>query len=271
MKSKIFFKKEYFPKHDDNLMENEGDVALARTEFLNSRFVNLDYLLHSRYSWMNDYLSNDHYNIEIGAGAGFSQLYLNTSVTLTDAANNPWIEKYVDAVDMDFPDNSVDVIIASHTIHHFYNPARFFRECKRVLKDDGLILISEINTSLLMRALLKILRHEGYSYNVNVFDYDAVVNDPSDLWSANCAIPEMLFNDALEFENFFPEFKIERNELCECFIFPISGGVISKRKVPKLSMRILRFVSLVDKFLIKIFPSIFALGRRVVIRKKAIH
>ena len=27
---KFFYKKEYFPKHDDNHMENECDVALAR-------------------------------------------------------------------------------------------------------------------------------------------------------------------------------------------------------------------------------------------------
>jgi SAM-dependent methyltransferase len=265
---KFFYKKEYFPKHDDNHMENEGDVALAREGFLNSRFINLDFLLHSRYNWMNPYLESGKENIEIGAGAGFSQLYLSESVTLTDAANNSWIEKYIDAVDIDYPDSSVDVIIASHTIHHFYNPAKFFKESQRVLKDNGVILISEINTSLMMRMLLKILRHEGYSYDVNVFDFDAVVNDPSDLWSANCAVPEMLFSDTEKFENFFPGLTVEINDLYECFIFPLSGGVISKKKIPKLPLIFLKTIDKLDRILIKLFPSIFALGRRVVIRKK---
>lgn len=269
--NKIFFKKEYFPKHDENHMENEGDVALARDEFLKSRFINLDFLLRSRYDWMNDYLESDRVIIEVGAGAGFSPLYLSEPVTLTDAVNNPWIDKYVDAVDIDYPDNSVDVIIASHTIHHFYNPAKFFKESQRVLKANGVILISEINTSLMMRILLKVLRHEGYSYDVNVFDYDAVVNDPSDLWSANCAVPELLFSDVQKFEKFFPNFKVERNDLYECFIFPLSGGVISKTKVPKLPLAILKITDFIDKVLIKLLPSIFALGRRVVIRKTDLH
>ena len=46
----------------------------------------------------------------------------------------------LDATDMNFNDNSIDVIIASHTIHHFHNPAKFFRMPK-VLRRGGRILI----------------------------------------------------------------------------------------------------------------------------------
>ena len=163
--------------------------------------------------------------VEVGAGAGFSELYLKKKPVLTDATvENPWIDKYLDATNMDLENNSVDVIIASHNIHHFYSPYKFFKECERVLKHDGLVLIQEINTSLMMRALLKVMRHEGWSYEVNVFDENEIVNDAGDLWSANCAVPELLFDDSKRFEETFKNLEVRRNELCECFIFPLSKG-----------------------------------------------
>ena len=257
----------YFPKHEDNLMGSEGSVALARETFLEKRFRNLDYLLRFRYEWMNQYLEENKVIIELGAGAGFSPLYLSQKPIITDAANNPWVEKFIDATNMDIENDSVDVIIASHNMHHFYSPFKFFKECERVLKNDGVILIQEINTSLLMRLLLRLMRHEGWSYDVNVFDQNEIVNDKSDLWSANCAVPEMLFNDMSQFENVFPALKVERNELCECLLFPASGGVISKAKVPELPVFVLNMILSFDRFLVRIAPNIFALGRRVVIKK----
>lgn len=258
----------YAPKHEENRMKSEGSVALARTSFLKSRFRNLDTLLKARYAWMNDYLLPGKTIIEIGSGTGFSSLYLKETVILTDAADNPWIERFIDATNMELENSSVDVLIASHNIHHFYSPYKFFKESERVLKSGGTLLIQEINTSFLMRILLRLMRHEGWSYDVKVFDEDAIVNDKDDLWSANCAVPELLFEEPRRFEETFTGLRIERNEVCECIIFPISGGVISKTKVPELPQSILNAILLLDKFLVKIAPKIFALGRRVVIRRK---
>lgn len=249
-------------------MSSEGSVALARQNFLERRFRNLDVLLRSRYAWMNQYLAQGQIIIEVGSGAGFSPLYLKQKPILSDAADNPWIDMFIDATNMVQESSSVDVLIASHNIHHFYSPYKFFRECERVLKTDGLLLIQELNTSLLMRCLLRLMRHEGWSYDVDVFDEQEIVNDRHDLWSANCAVPELLFTNTEFFEQTFPSLKIEVNELCECLIFPISGGVISKAKIPELPNFVLKMVLLLDRFLVWSAPGVFALGRRVVIRKR---
>ena len=78
--------------------------------------------------------------------------------------------------------------------------------------------------------------------DVDVFDPNAIVNHESDLWSANCAVPEMLFEQNSKFEKGFPAFKVLRNEPCECLIFPLSGGVISKTKMLKLPKFFLNFI-----------------------------
>lgn len=265
---KIFLKGPYFPQHQDNLMESEGSVLAARQNFLGGRFRNLDVLLRSRYAWMNHYLAQGQTIVEIGAGAGFSPLYLIQKPLLTDATQNPWIEKFLDATKMDLESHSVDVLIASHNIHHFYSPYKFFRECERVLKADGILLIQELNTSLLMRGLLRLMRHEGWSYDVDVFDEGSIVNDKNDLWSANCAVPELLFTNSVRFEQAFPMLRVELNELCECLVFPMSGGVISKTRMPELPDSLLKAILFLDRLLVRIAPRVFALGRRVVIRKR---
>lgn len=265
---KWFLSGKYLAKHEENRMASEGAVAEARQRFFNNRFRNLDYLLRTRYAWMNDYLKPGQVIIEIGAGAGFSELYLKHRPILTDADENPWIDRFIDATQMDFADASVDVIIASHTVHHFYSPYKFFVECQRVLKKDGVVIIQEINTSFFMRLLLRIMRHEGWAYDVNVFDPNAIVNDANDLWSANCAVPELLFHDTQQFERTFPELHVTRNICCECLLFPLSGGVIAKTSIPELPDIVLQSIMVVDKVLTRVAPNIFALGRQVVLQRR---
>jgi SAM-dependent methyltransferase len=258
-------------------MKSEGDLASARESFLANRFSNLDYLLRSRYDWMNAHIRDYREReaaapnvIEIGCGGGFSPLYIDAKITLTDAIKNEWVDCVIDATNMDMENESVDIMIASHTIHHFYNLVKFFNEAKRVLKPNGLILINEINTSVLMRALLKVMRHEGWNYNADVFDINAKVNEPDDLWSANCAVSQLLFGDNKQtFENTFKTLTIVVDQPCECFIFPLSGGVTAKTKVPRLSRPLLRAIDCLDRVLVGAFPKVFALGRRIVIKKTA--
>jgi len=247
-------------------MENEGNVHDARKNFIENRFTNLDELLKSRYHWMNEYLDNKRNIIEVGAGASFSKFYINKPLTLTDTVKNSWTDEKVDATNMPFENSTIDIIIASHCIHHMYSPIKFFKECSRVLKRDGLILIQEINTSLLMRCLLRVNRHEGWSYDVNVFDENSIANDPNDIWSANCAIPELLFANKKLFEEKINYMKIIRNDLNEFLLFPLSGGVIAKKKMIELPRIIFPIIKMIDKILVFLMPSVFALGRSVVIK-----
>ncbi|MBT8544356.1 class I SAM-dependent methyltransferase [Polynucleobacter paneuropaeus] len=265
--NKFLLRGPYFPSHSLNKMKSEGNVTFARARFSEKRFRNLDFLLKERYCWMNRYIKDEWNVIEIGAGAGFSEFYLHRRPFMTDVVQNEWIDGSLDATDMDLEDESVDCLIASHNIHHFYSPYKFFRECERVLRPGGVVLIQELNTSILLRFLLKLMRHEGWSYEVNVFDPNEIANDPNDLWSANCAIPELLFDKPDKFEGTFSKLKIKLNQKKECLLFPISGGVIAKTKMPEFPFWFLKLVVGIDVVLVYIAPEIFAMGRSVVLEK----
>ena len=75
----------YFPAHDENRMASEGDVEAARNRFFKERPSNLEFLLSTRYSWMNDYTADKDRVVEMGAGAGFSKEFITSkNLVLTD-------------------------------------------------------------------------------------------------------------------------------------------------------------------------------------------
>lgn len=265
-KRKMILHGPFLPAANENRMNSVGDTEQARERFLIKKFNNLDYLLKERYLWMNQFFNEGENVIEIGSGAGFSEFYLKQRPLMTDVVKSDWIDKILDGTKMNLSEKSVDVIICSHAIHHFYSPYKFFRECERVLRPGGRVLIYEAHTSLLFRVLLKLMRHEGWSYDVDVFDPDAIINDPDDPWSANCAIAELFFDEPERFEKNF-SLKIDLDQKKEGFIFPLSGGVIAKTPVPELPTLILNLFFYLDSVLIALFPNVFALGRVIVLRK----
>jgi hypothetical protein len=95
-----------------------------------------------------------------------------------------------------------------------------------------------------------------------------VANDSRDPWSANCAIPELLFRDSSAFTKAFPQYTIELNALNECFLFPLSGGVIAKTRTITFPAWFYNFVAQIDRVLVRLIPSVFALGCSVVLRKR---
>jgi SAM-dependent methyltransferase len=252
-------------------MHHEGDVVSARARFLGTRFRNLEHLLVQRYAWMNNHIRPGDKVVEFGCGAGFSKLYVNRgNVLLTDYIKHDWVDMQVDAMHPPFEPHSADVIICSHMIHHMAKPVTFFKKVHPILRPGGRILIQDVNTALLLRLLLSIMRHEGWSYDVDVFDENAVTNDPEDPWSANCAIPQMLFHSTSEFERRVPGYRVIKNEVNECLLFPLSGGVIAKTPVPQLPHGVLKAVEQLDRALVKILPGSFAVGRSVVLQKESI-
>lgn len=261
--------KTYFPSHTDNRMANADNVENARADFLSRRPSNLEYLLEKRYGWMNQHLRGRTNVIEIGAGAGLSREFIdNPALRLTDFNVYPWIDEKVDALRMPYEAGSLDAIICSHMIHHLANPTRFFREIDRVLKPGGVMLIHDTHTSFFLRCALRLMRHDGWSYEIDVFDEHAIANNEEDPWSANAAIPELLFEDHEAFERHFPTMEVVHHRRCEFLLFLMSGGVTAKTRTINLPRPALRVIDRLDRMLVALAPSVFALSKEVVLRKR---
>ena len=149
-------------------------------------------------------------------------------------------------------------------MHHLAKPCVFMDECSRVLKKKGKLIIQETNLSLLLRFLLRVTNHEGYSYDIDVFDRNTTCNNPDDPWSCNIAIPNLLFDETKKLESAF-SFKMIYSRYSECILWPLSGGIAPVGKQINLPVKILMMIDKIDSFLITISKDIFALQRQIVL------
>jgi SAM-dependent methyltransferase len=250
-------------------VHNSGDPAASRAAFLRSPFKNLDYLLQRRYGWMADWIGAAGVVVELGAGTGLLPRYLNRRVILSDVVPNPWLDLAMDGTRLALRDASIDALIVSNALHHFPSPSRFLREASRILKPGGVVLFNDAYCSLLLRIMLRLARHEGYSYDTDIFDPEAIVNDPDDPWSGNNAVSNLLFDDRAQFEARFPELRIVYDAPCESLLFLASGGVTAQVAVPALPKPVLDTLARLDAVLIGAAPRLFALCRRTVLQKTA--
>jgi SAM-dependent methyltransferase len=261
--------KTYFPEHSSNRMGHEGDVVNARKVYLSGSNKNLENLLKNRFTWMNAFVKSSDEGIELGAGIGASRDFIVTKgFILSDFLDSDWLdEKNVDALNTKFPSQSFDFVIASNMVHHLAFPSKFFDECQRILKPGGKLIVQEIHTSLIMRVILRAMRHEGFDETINVFDDSKACNQPSDPWSANCSIPKLLFSNHKKFESAHPGWKVVHDKQVECLQFLNSGGVVAKTYYVPLNRFFLHVQDKIDEILCYAAPSFFALQRQTVLQK----
>ncbi|MCC7083492.1 MAG: GtrA family protein [Pirellulales bacterium] len=262
----------YAPRHDENRMRHEGDTHRARRFFFGQAPHNLKVLLKHRYEWMNRFIDHEDVGVEVGCGTGISREFIRSKrFYLSDVSDYDWLDyRHVDAMSTPFADGSFDFVVSSNMIHHVARPLAFFREMERILKPGGRLLIQEINASLAMRIALRMMRHEGYSYEPNVFDPDQICNDPADPWSANCAIPNLLFDCPAAFEAHVPAFKMVHTGFREFACMFNCGGVIAKTIYVPLPKWMVYLMYGIDTMLTAVAPRLFAMQRQIVLEKRRV-
>tara|TARA_B100000886_G_C20394514_1_gene479739 strand:+ start:684 stop:1490 length:807 start_codon:yes stop_codon:yes gene_type:complete len=253
-----------------NRMKMIGDVDNAINEFNKKKNKNLNYLLKNRFSWMKEFISKNDKGLEVGAGGGFSKKYiLNKNFKISDLALHEHLDfKNLDAQNTQHDSNSYDFVIAVNMIHHVPYPVKFLNEMYRILKPGGKLIIQEAYCSIIFQIITIIMRHEGFDFTKDVWNDKIPLSDQNDRWSGNIAVPHLIFDDRENFDKKIGnKFKIKHEKFYECLIFLNSGGVTSKTFYIPLSNFLLKFFDLIDSFLVKFFPKIFAMGRQIVLEK----
>jgi SAM-dependent methyltransferase len=161
----------------------------------------------------------------------------------------------------------VDVFICSNVIHHVPSPMAFLRDIRDCLRPNGYLLVHEPHPSLLFLLALRMMRHEGWSFDADVFDPVARVSDAADAWAGNNAVSYLLFRDCAEFERQVPGLRVVRDRCTECLLFPLSGGVTAKSMTVELPMPVLGGLGWLDSVLCRMAPSVFAMGRSLALQR----
>tara|TARA_B100001741_G_scaffold282880_1_gene257520 strand:+ start:224 stop:1030 length:807 start_codon:yes stop_codon:yes gene_type:complete len=265
IKEKIQFSKEA------NRMQSIANTKIARETYYSNKYNNVKFLLSKRFGWMNKFIKESDHGIEVGSGAGFSKDFIkNKNFKLTDLGNDEHLDyKNIDAQNTGFKNNDLDFVIASNMIHHIPYPIKFFKEMHRILKNGGRLIIFESYCSIFFQLATMIMKHEGFDFTLNVWDEEEPKSDEKNAWHGNIAVPHLIFDDRYQFDKKIGNlFEIEYEELTECLIFINSGGVTSKTTFIPMNNFFLNILDYIDRVLIKFFPKIFCMGRRIVLKKK---
>ena len=265
IKEKIQFSKEA------NRMQSIANTKIARETYYSNKYNNVKFLLSKRFGWMNKFIKESDHGIEVGSGAGFSKDFIkNKNFKLTDLGNDDHLDyKNIDAQNTGFKNNDLDFVIASNMIHHIPYPIKFFKEMHRILKNGGRLIIFESYCSIFFQLATMIMKHEGFDFTLNVWDEEEPKSDEKNAWHGNIAVPHLIFDDRYQFDKEIGNlFEIEYEELTECLIFINSGGVTSKTTFIPMNNFFLNILDYIDRVLIKFFPKIFCMCRRIVLKKK---
>ncbi len=258
--------KEFYPKRI-----KDCSIHKSRIKFKNKKNKNTIYLLEERFFWMKEYLKGKKNIIELGCGNGASKDILkNKNIILTDIQKYSWISKKVDMTKLNLGKKyfkKVDVFIINHALHHCPNPARSLKKMLIYLKKDGLILINEPEASFFLKFFQYLLDDEAWSYKINIFNTKKNIFKSSSPWDSNTAVAQLLFKEEKKFNFYFPNFLFLKNDLSEFSIFLNSGGVVQDTFHIPVNKIIFNFMKYIDKLLIWLLPNIFALNRRVVLKK----
>ena len=255
---------------NENRMSSVANTQKARELYYSSKSLNVKFLLEKRFSWMNNFIKDEDIGIEVGSGAGFIRDFIKSkNFKLTGLGEDPHLDiKKIDAQNTGFKNESYDFVIASNMIHHIPYPIKFFKEMNRVLKKNGKLIIFESYCSIVFQLVTIIMKHEGFDFTVNVWDNNKASSDKDNAWHGNIAVPHLIFDNKEKFnKNLGKFFKIEYEKFSECLTFLNSGGVTSKTKFIPMNRLFLNILYFIDKVLIKFFPNIFCMGRKIVLTK----
>jgi SAM-dependent methyltransferase len=173
--------------------------------------------------------------VEIGTGAGFSTNFLKEFKYLkTDAIDTGIQDALVDAQDLPFDDDSLDVIFGIDVFHHISKPFQFLEEASRCLKQDGKLILIEPAITPFSWPVYKFLHPEPMKWRVAVtkdFQFSG-----SNVMDANNALPSLIFknNSRGSLESFELRLKYE-TRLFGFISMLATGGINNSWSIPVLN------------------------------------
>ncbi|MBI4178235.1 class I SAM-dependent methyltransferase [bacterium] len=167
--------------------------------------------------------------LEIGCGAGFLEEYI-PGLIKSDVDKHPYCDRVVDAMNLDFPDQSLRAIFMVGVLHHLSEPARFLSEARRCLKPGGRVVMIEPANNLMQKWLCRLLDHYEY---LDANDPEWVNRDSGRMSSANLALPWIIFvRDRERLNREFPEFKIKSIRHHTFLYYWATGGMTFRSFLP---------------------------------------
>jgi SAM-dependent methyltransferase len=167
--------------------------------------------------------------VELGCGAGlFKQRY--PEVLATDAGENPFADRIVDASALPFGDATVGTFVMLDVFHHLPQPAIFLAEAARALVPGGRVAMIEPWVGLAGHLLYRYVHHETCDLRVDPAQpWQGAGKDPME---GNVALPYLYFRPGGHLERLSLPLRIVRRTRFAALPWLLSGGFQSFSLLP---------------------------------------
>lgn len=171
--------------------------------------------------------------VEIGAGCGNFKAFYPDCIATDVFKGGPWIDRVMDAQNLDFAPGEVGNFVAFDVIHHLQRPLNFLRQSARALKPGGRLVLCEPAVTPWSR-LAYSGHHEPIDLRYDIFGADGLPPEPDPNHTfANMGIPEILFWIHREKTlAAVPELKLVSARKFAFLLYPLTGGFNYRAFVP---------------------------------------
>lgn len=200
----------------------------------------------------------------IELGSGIAPMKMSYPIVLaTDVVHSETVDQVVDAHEMPFEDSSVRALYAKSCFHHLSDPAKFLRQCERVLAPGGGLIMIEPYYSPLAKIVYPRL-HKTETYDQKMEGWQAPIT--SAMEGANQALCYIVFKrDRSLFEQQFPGLEIVKTiPLTNYPRLVLSGGLNFNQLITNRMIPVVKIL----EFFLKPFAPILSLNHALVIRRR---
>ena len=193
-------------------------------------------MYHHRYEKVVRALSPLRPVIEIGSGCGNFKEYFPEAVSTDVFPSGPWIDRIMDAHDLDLADREAGNLVLFDCIHHLQRPLRFLRRAAAALQTGGRLILCEPAITHWSRFIWSNFHHEPIDSEWDLFGLDALPPepDPARIF-ANGGIPEILFwTHRAKTLELLPSLRLVEASKFGFVLGPATGGFSNRSLVPNL-------------------------------------
>ena len=203
--------------------------------------------------------------VELGSGIGAVKEFIPECIT-TDIFPNPWLDRRENAYALNFPDESVSSLILLDVFHHLKYPGTALNEFRRVLSDNGRVIIFEPGIGFLGKLIYGLFHHEplGLYQKIEWFAPVGFDAENAGYFAAQANASRIFlggeFKDELRLWSL-----VSIKELPE-IAYVASGGFSKPQLFPSAALPLIRSL---ERFL-SAWPSLFCTRLLVVLAKKGV-
>jgi SAM-dependent methyltransferase len=172
--------------------------------------------------------------VEIGSGSGNFKEFFPEAVSTDVFQSGPWIDRVMDAHDLQLAEGEAGNIVACDVIHHLQRPLHFLRQAQRAVKTGGRLVLCEPAMSPWSRFVYQRFHHEPFDTGWDLFGLDSTPPDPDPGHTfANMGISEILFwKERARTMSLLPSFRLVESRKFAFVLYPLTGGFGYRSYVP---------------------------------------